>query len=172
MAAPIRIDSKVCSRCSTEKPLSEFHLTPAGNHRGICKVCRNAASVARNKAWRERNPEEYRNRARAVAKRAYYAANPEVIREQTRLARFTKYGITEDHYNQMLREQENACAVCREEFTNTPAIDHDHSCCPGIRSCGECIRGLLCSNCNHGLGKFKDDTARLQAAIEYLGRRA
>lgn len=48
-------------------------------------------------------------------------------------------------------------------------IDHDHACCPERgRSCGKCVRGILCYGCNVGLGSFGDDVARLRAAIAYL----
>lgn len=60
-----------------------------------------------------------------------------------------RYGITEEQYDNLLVEQGNACAVCREDFSqsNKPWIDHDHNCCEGQKSCGKCLRGLLCSQC-------------------------
>lgn len=59
------------------------------------------------------------------------------------------------------------CQICGS--VGAIHIDHDHSCCPGnARSCGNCVRGSLCGPCNHGLGYFRDDPVRLQAAIEYL----
>lgn len=48
------------------------------------------------------------------------------------------------------------------------AIDHDHSCCPGEITCGECIRGILCRRCNSGLGLFRDDWRIAQNAMKYL----
>jgi hypothetical protein len=47
-------------------------------------------------------------------------------------------------------------------------VDHDHACCPGTRSCGKCIRGMLCNRCNTGLGMFLDDPNRLRHAASYL----
>ncbi|MGW7594475.1 endonuclease domain-containing protein [Streptomyces asiaticus] len=71
-----------------------------------------------------------------------------------------------------MQRQGSACAICGIEFKEPghAHIDHDHSCCPGKRSCGKCVRGLLCGGCNNGLGRFKDDVNVLQAAIEYLRR--
>jgi len=58
------------------------------------------------------------------------------------------------------------CAICGSY--EKPSIDHDHSCCPGEKSCGKCVRGTLCGSCNLGLGAFKDDPARIVRAAEYL----
>lgn len=48
------------------------------------------------------------------------------------------------------------------------AIDHDHSCCQGSASCGQCIRGLLCRNCNAGIGYMSEDPRVLARASEYI----
>jgi hypothetical protein len=47
-------------------------------------------------------------------------------------------------------------------------IDHDHACCPGENSCGQCVRALLCIYCNTGIGYFKDEPERLEQAAAYL----
>lgn len=85
-----------------------------------------------------------------------------------------KYGITVDQHEAMLQEQGGGCAVCggptkdgREFF-----VDHDHKCCPGQRTCGTCVRGLLCGDCNLGIGYFDDQIDKLLSAIEYLRKHA
>jgi hypothetical protein len=45
-------------------------------------------------------------------------------------------------------------------------VDHDHTCCPGEYTCGKCVRGLLCDDCNK---KLHDSPAWHFRAIEYLG---
>jgi hypothetical protein len=65
----------------------------------------------------------------------------------------------------MLLNQNNKCAICgrdKSEFKKRFAVDHNHK-------TGE-IRGLLCVNCNHGLGTFKDNTIFLNNAIKYLNK--
>lgn len=53
-------------------------------------------------------------------------------------------------------------------------IDHDHACCPSGKfagrkvSCGNCIRGLLCSNCNAALGLLGDNVSRMRGLLKYL----
>lgn len=49
-------------------------------------------------------------------------------------------------------------------------VDHDHRCCPEGRSCGECIKGFLCNDCNAGIGFLKESVVNVQQAAEYLIR--
>ena len=81
-----------------------------------------------------------------------------------------RYSITEEDYIEMIRQQDHSCAICGCMFIsgNLPIIDHDHSCCPNNGSCGRCIRGLLCRNCNLTLGRFKDDPEWFDSAVSYL----
>ncbi len=93
--------------------------------------------------------------------------------EYQRRARLKRqYGITVEDYDRMRAAQNGACAVCG---TTTPVgrvsewtqdywlhVDHDHK--TGT------VRGLLCNECNTGLGKFQDDPELLVAAVSYLER--
>jgi hypothetical protein len=96
--------------------------------------------------------------------KAYFAdpANKEAQRNKT-LQR--KFGITSAQYDAMLAKQDFKCAICHSDNPAAPrggrfAVDHCHA-------TGR-VRGLLCSNCNTGLGRFKDNTQFLRSAIEYL----
>lgn len=83
------------------------------------------------------------------------------------------FNITQSDYDRMFQEQDGKCKVCGttepgSNYTNF-AIDHDHSCCPGVsNSCGQCIRGLLCSRCNMVLGLVADNKTLLHSLINYL----
>lgn len=46
------------------------------------------------------------------------------------------------------------CDFCGKTLyrQSRPCIDHDHRCCPGDVSCGKCVRGIVCSRCNTGIG--------------------
>jgi hypothetical protein len=81
-----------------------------------------------------------------------------------------RYKLSEAAFWALLGSQGDRCAVCG---TDTPTnkgwcIDHDRRCCPDKYTCGECVRGILCSNCNTALGLFKDDVDALRSAIQYL----
>lgn len=82
----------------------------------------------------------------------------------------TKFNIDPEVWERMYTEQGGRCLICSDPITRRQAhTDHDHACCPSTaRSCGKCIRGLLCRGCNHGLGAFKDSPDRLAAAVGYL----
>lgn len=62
-----------------------------------------------------------------------------------------------------------ACSLCGEPVSiRVGVVDHDHACCPGSRSCGQCVRGYLHPNCNCALGFLRDDPALARRAAEYL----
>ena len=65
---------------------------------------------------------------------------------------------TEDSFAQLLVAQDYACGMCREPFKEGQRIhvNHDHACCKDkCRSCGKCVRGLLCHVCNIALGHIE-----------------
>jgi len=101
--------------------------------------------------------------------REYLQERPEVVR--SRHLKY-KFGMTGDDYDQMLAAQGGVCKVCRTDVPGGRGakfhIDHDRACCPGHKSCGECIRGLLCSSCNVILGLAKDDPERLRGLVDYI----
>lgn len=85
--------------------------------------------------------------------------------------RLSLYNLSRDRYEEILASQDSRCAICLKhvsEFTERLYVDHDHACCPPNRSCGSCVRGLLCNQCNHGIGCFKDNTDTMLQAIRYL----
>ena len=73
----------------------------------------------------------------------------------------TRYGLTEAEATEM---RARGCDICgTKEYGGRWVVGHiDHE-------TGE-VRGVLCSNCNTGLGKFKDDPERLRAAATYVER--
>ena len=64
--------------------------------------------------------------------------------------------------------QGKACAICSS--TSDLVVDHDHLCCTSSRTCGQCVRGILCRKCNAALGLFNDSAEALSRAIAYLNK--
>lgn len=82
------------------------------------------------------------------------------------LIRLRLYKVDQNMFDAMYFDQDGACAICKvNEATH---VDHDHSCCSTKPYCGRCIRGLLCDNCNKGIGCLKENIETLYAAIDYL----
>lgn len=83
-----------------------------------------------------------------------------------------RYSLTKDSYQKILDSQNGVCAICKkpEVVRKNLSVDHDHRCCTHHKSCGKCIRGLLCHRCNQALGLMNDDILILKSAVDYLSR--
>lgn len=163
------MNTKECRRCQVTKSLDEFYLRKRKDGTRVpgtyCKACCKAEfsdSYQKNRekrkaqgaAWRAANREKWN---------AYSAENRVTHLRQRQSSRLRKlYTITIEDYEVMLESQDGMCAICKgHERTGTLfSVDHDHS--TGV------IRGLLCRSCNSGIGFFKDDIVRVQAAVDYL----
>lgn len=89
-----------------------------------------------------------------------------------RCAGLYSYNIDRIQYDELWESQGKACAACR--VTDPGAgrewhIGHDHACCPSPgKSCGRCIRNILCYSCNVILGYAKDNPETLVKLSDYL----
>lgn len=134
---------KICTNCRIEKPLDNFGFQKKGKKwlKSWCKQCHaDFGKIYRQRA--ERKLIDY---------------------ERTRIVNINKYGISVEEREKMLIAQNGSCKICNKsekEFAKNLAIDHCHI-------TGR-VRGLLCVNCNSGLGKFMDDINLLNEAIKYL----
>lgn len=157
---------KICNKCKESKCLSEFWV---GSY--YCKDCdrqRRQDFYAKNPQARirDRNKTKEWQKTHAVRTNSVYGRNSYLKQ---------KYNITIEHYENILVSQDNKCAICQSPNPGRNkvyfSIDHDHTCCPQIaRSCGKCIRGLLCIECNYMLGLCHDNIDVLMSAVEYLKR--
>ena len=146
--------TKKCKGCGKTKPVAAFHKH--GSRRdGLqprCKVCR------KNRPSRSAYFEKYREENRERLNEA---------KKDSHLRR--KYGITLERYVEMLADQDGGCAICGGlDEGRKLNVDHDHSCCSGIRTCGNCVRGLLCTPCNLAIGAMRDSANRLILAARYI----
>lgn len=140
------VGMKRCCDCFEVKATAEFR-----SHRGMpdrldpyCKPC----TAVRQRASRER-----RGASGVMAERArMYGLTPEALEALLTKGRCDACGATEPGPGR----------------TKGWHIDHDHSCCPGYKSCGQCVRGLLCVRCNVALGMSNDSPDRLLALVRYL----
>lgn len=86
----------------------------------------------------------------------YHSQTPE---QKRRALLKREYGLTPEEYECLYQQQDGACAICGKQG-DLLCVDHCHD--------SKKIRGLLCRNCNHGIGQFKDDAGLLEKAIAYL----
>lgn len=145
-------------RCGHEKSIENIFIN--SQKAKMCRIC----YERRMKKWYTKNKERI-----LIKRREYYKDNPSKFRFKQKLV---LYKISIEQYNNMLLRQSYKCAACQKPFleNETPAIDHDHSCCSGNKSCGKCVRGLIHRNCNTIEGLCKSDPEILQNIANYINR--
>jgi hypothetical protein len=137
--------TKKCSKCGKIQAPQKFYKDKSRKDSlsPWCKQC-----VAAYNAGRPKRPKKH------------YASSP---RQQREYQLRHMYGIAGGDYDAMLAAQGGKCAICQ---TDTPGrynrfqVDHDHS-------TGR-VRGLLCGNCNRGIGNLRDSPDLLRAASRYI----
>lgn len=119
---------------------------------------------ARDRRNAQRSREKDREPSREAA-RKWSGKNPDY-----RL--MYKFGMTRKQWERLFDDQQGLCYLCNEplniELFHKIHVDHDHSCCRGERSCGTCVRGLACINCNLGIGRFGESPERLRRVADNL----
>jgi hypothetical protein len=80
-------------------------------------------------------------------------------------ARKWKYGLTPHQFSWFWNEQDGSCAICCTPLVDgqNVHVDHDHK--------TKAVRGLLCFNCNTGIGHLRDNPTLLRTAARYLEER-
>lgn len=147
---------KECSVCKTTKPLISFSRKSISSEerRSSCKDC----CRSKTKKWRQDHKD-------VAIKHSVKWQNSNKERVKLTSQKYLlkkKFGLSIEEYNKKLDQQNGLCALCNKECKSgrNLAVDHNHK-------TGK-IRGLLCGNCNMGLGSFYEDKNLLSLAIKYL----
>lgn len=145
------IDEK--SKASRQKASAKYRAS----HREECRE--------RTKEWTHNHPTE-----RYKAQREWKKRNPDKVAIYGRRGTLSRHHINEVQYDNLLKQQNGICLLCGmpETATNKFAVDHDHTCCSGKKSCGKCIRGIIHARCNSGIGQLNDDPVLIMKAYIYL----
>ena len=132
---------KICNGCGKDLPLDKFGKRKKGNNpRSQCKECNTKEAIV----WRKSNPAK-------------------VKRGNRRRCWRNRYGLDPDKVEKFLSTHNGNCDICGIPANGQAhAVDHCHK-------SGK-FRGILCSNCNNGLGRFMDNPALLLRAAEYLNK--
>ena len=151
--------TKQCIKCKEIKKLELFNKNKSkkDGRDQYCNNCRKAFYRHYCSTNREK---------RSKQQKQYYSVNTKNYKNNTLKSRF---GITVSQYDATLLRQNNVCALCKQLETvkdhrtgtiKALAVDHCHV-------TGK-LRGLLCSNCNRGLGYLRDNPELCHAAGNYL----
>jgi len=192
------METKICTSCKIEKPIDDFAVRKnyKGEHHTWCKPCTNAHNQDWRHRNPEKARAIANRAAKTETARLNRTANRAIIAEETGkpydhdyMVEWRKknveanpdffweshlrhnYKMSREQYEALVQKQDGGCAICGGQNPDHRklAVDHDHSCCPKQKkSCGKCIRGLLCSRCNHMLGHARDTIEILESGILYL----
>jgi hypothetical protein len=142
----------ICTKCGEIKDEINFRLRP-NLKRGYHSWCRDCENITNRNRYTPKPPKPKK-----------IVGNEEGKLDAKKRMLKHRYSIDYNTYTQMYDEQEGKCKICGIEKelggSNGLLVDHCHN--------TNKVRGLLCNNCNSGLGKFKDNKELLLKAIEYI----
>lgn len=183
--------SQICTKCNKEQCITEFRKDqhhPTGYH-PHCRTCFNFSQKeyrAKNKSSLNSYANAYykknADRIKAMRKLRKEGKSTEAFHSKNKVFDPTSYStregwkkrkaktwkhrgilnMTYEKYEEMLKDQDYKCAICSKDHTDSKKLHVDHCHVTGK------ARGLLCNNCNNGMGKLGDSIERLKNTIKYL----
>ena len=184
---------KLCPQCGRTLPVEEFHSNVRRSD-GLAYYCKRCAAQRSEASRRKRGVRERRQSSSPVPDGSKWCPDCDAIKPLDQFARTRRtksgyhsyclpchaargletknrlyggnreyhlrhrYGIDQAGFDALLAGQGGVCAICGA--ANPEHVDHDHR--------TGSVRGILCFNCNGGLGQFRDNPLFLAGAIEYL----
>lgn len=159
-----------CCRCNRMLPFSSFR-PDLDSAIGLFSWCRECSRVDARKRFAEKKA------AGKCWKHGSVPALPgkswcQACKDDSRRKRIKRYGLTLEDYDRILAEQGGGCAICgatagsrksRSQERRRLVVDHCHK--TGV------VRGILCGDCNTGIGLLGDDPERIASASNYLAAR-
>lgn len=141
----------ICKKCKEDKTVESFKKDPKyiRGYRNICKQC----VAERQRIYWKNNPAQYEKHILRVKT---YDANKH---------KGSRHHIKADDFAEMLGKHDGKCWSCKTR--DGSVVDHDHKCCAGAYSCGKCVRGILCSQCNTALGLLADNQEHIKNLLAY-----
>tara|TARA_R110001606_G_C15038745_1_gene611950 strand:+ start:97 stop:519 length:423 start_codon:yes stop_codon:yes gene_type:complete len=137
---------KFCYKCKEDLEFSSFHKAKgrSDGYNSKCKDCQRTY----NKERYEKDPESFKYK-RITA----------------------RYGLSKEEYLEMAKDGCHSCGSFKILH-----VDHDHGCCPypegrrDVNTCGQCIRGILCKDCNTAEGLLHSDIETAEKLLRYMKR--
>lgn len=154
---------KNCIICRVDKPISRFRFYKKAPplvsfYSGKCKEC----LAIEKKKWVDAN-----FKANNARNKEYNRKNAERIKGQKLVTNYWPHLTWQEalkEWKRLYDLQEGKCAFGHVVNNVTQFLHVDHCHTTGV------VRGLLCYNCNNGLGRFKDNVDVLAKAIVYLSK--
>ncbi len=126
---------------------------------GLCRPCYQNTERARAAQAEHRRTHKEQQKKKSAE---WYKNNAEHVSLKVTKRRLGLSGWTVERYEEKFEEQQGCCEICGTEETKRKlSADHEHVDPPKPR-------GLLCSNCNRGIGHLKDSPALLRKAAMYI----
>ncbi len=157
--------SKKCSKCKKEKSFSDFqkHKGHADGLASLCKECCKKNYWKNVERYRKEALEQYYKNSDSIHKKNKENYNP--IKKRRDWIK-SRYGLSDEDWNKIFQFQKGKCAICgkhQSELKKILHVDHNHKTSE--------IRGLLCQQCNAGIGFLDVDSVGdlfLKKAVEYI----